>query len=151
MAEWLKNYRTSIILLSAIIIGGIAGIVFGEDATVVKPLGDLFLNLIFMIIIPLVFFSVSSAIANTGELKRLGKILVAILLVFFVTALISAVLGYIGVRIYNPLKGVDTSSIMEIMTPPEEGEITEDFWIISSTPLPFLIFLSCFQKAICCN
>lgn len=149
MAEWLKNYRTSIILLSAIIIGGIAGIVFGEDATVVKPLGDLFLNLIFMIIIPLVFFSVSSAIANTGELKRLGKILVAILLVFFVTALISAVLGYIGVRIYNPLKGVDTSSIMEIMTPPEEGEITEELSFLDHLVNTFTVsdFSQLFSKS----
>ncbi len=46
----------------------------GPEAVVFKPIGDLFLNLLFMILVPLVFFSVTSAISNMGEMKRLGKI-----------------------------------------------------------------------------
>ncbi|MEN0664269.1 dicarboxylate/amino acid:cation symporter [Caldifermentibacillus hisashii] len=123
--QLLKNYKETITLLFAIVIGGIAGVIYGQDSSVVKPFGDLFLNLMFMIIVPLVFFSVSSAIANIGEMKRLGKILGAIVLVFSVTAIISAVLGYIGIRIYNPLKGVDTSAIMNIMADTDSDQSTE--------------------------
>lgn len=119
----LKNYQSTIILLLSIIIGGIAGVIFGEDTAVVKPFGDLFLNLLFMIIVPLVFFSVSSSIANIGEMKRLGKILGAVLLVFTSTALISAVLGFIGVRIFNPLKGVDPAPIMNLMSNADTSEV----------------------------
>ncbi|MDF2593115.1 MAG: dicarboxylate symporter family protein, partial [Clostridia bacterium] len=60
----LKAYRSSIILLAAVMVGGLIGAIVGPEAAVVEPLGDLFLNLMFMIIVPLVFFSVTSAIGN---------------------------------------------------------------------------------------
>lgn len=123
MGKVLANYKFTIILLTAILIGGIAGIVFGPKVEIVKPFGDLFLNLMFMIIVPLVFFSVASAIANTSGLRRLGKILGGIVVVFFVTALISAVLGVIGIRMYNPLEGIDTTQILNIMEEPAATEI----------------------------
>ncbi|RBN40319.1 sodium:proton antiporter, partial [Priestia megaterium] len=91
-----KTYRSSLILLLAILIGGIAGYAIGPDVAVVKPFGDLFLNLMFMIIVPLVFFSVASAIANMNEMKRLGKIMLGIAVVFIATAAVSAVLGFLG-------------------------------------------------------
>ena len=46
MKKVLKNYRSTIILLSAIIIGVIVGLIFKEDAAILKPFGDLFLNLL---------------------------------------------------------------------------------------------------------
>lgn len=110
-----KTYRSSLILLLAILIGGIAGYAIGPDVAVVKPFGDLFLNLMFMIIVPLVFFSVASAIANMNEMKRLGKIMLGIAVVFVATAAVSAVLGFLGASLYNPLHNVDTSAIKELM------------------------------------
>lgn len=127
------------ILLFAIIIGGIAGIIFGQDTAVVKPFGDLFLNLMFMMIVPLVFFSVASAIANIGEMKRLGKIMGAILLVFFATAMISAIIGFIGIRVYDPLKGVDTSAIMNMMKTPDASQSTEDLSILDQLVKTFTV------------
>src|SRR5690625_6093230 len=74
MKHKLKAYRFPIILLAAIIIGMIIGLIFGEKADVIKPLGDIFINLLFVVVVPLVFFSISSAIANMDNMKRLGKI-----------------------------------------------------------------------------
>ncbi|CAH0344949.1 dicarboxylate/amino acid:cation symporter [Bacillus sp. CECT 9360] len=116
MKGLLKSYKGTLLLLIAIIIGGAAGLIFGTEASVVKPFGDLFLNLMFMIIIPLVFFSISSAIASMNEMKRLGKIMSSILLVFFITAAISAILGFAGTMIVNPLENTDTSAIKELMS-----------------------------------
>lgn len=82
MGKILSNYKYTLILLIAIIIGGFAGFLVGPKIEVIKPFGDLFLNLMFMIIVPLVFFSVASAIANTNGMKRLGKILGGIIVVF---------------------------------------------------------------------
>src|SRR5699024_11886697 len=55
------------------ILGSILGLVFGEKAGIIKPLGDIFINLLFMVVVPLVFFSISSAIANMDSMKRFGK------------------------------------------------------------------------------
>lgn len=116
MKNFFRNYKSSMILLIAIIIGGIAGYVIGPKVAVVKPLGDLFLNLLFMIIVPLVFFSITSAIANMTEMKRLGKIMISIVLVFFATAIIAAVLGFIGTSVMNPIGDSDVSAIKELMS-----------------------------------
>lgn len=111
-----SSYRSTIILLGAIIIGGIAGVIFGTKTVIVKPFGDLFLNLMFTIIVPLVFFSISSAIANISGMKRLGKIMGSIFAVFLITAGISALLGFVGATIVDPLKNTDVSSIQSIMS-----------------------------------
>ncbi|RDX02205.1 dicarboxylate/amino acid:cation symporter [Listeria kieliensis] len=108
----LRNYAFTICLLSGIILGGIAGAIFGEATTVVKPIGDIFLNLMFVVIVPLVFLSVSSAIANMRQMARLGKIIGTIFIVFFSTAMIAGIVALIGVKLFNPLHNVDTSSLL---------------------------------------
>jgi Na+/H+-dicarboxylate symporter len=113
--SFLNSYKSSIILLMSVILGGVIGIIVGPEASILEPLGDLFINLMFTIIVPLVFFSVASAIANMNELKRLGKIMLSIFLVFIITALIAAVIGFIGSTIINPTKGVDPTAIQKII------------------------------------
>lgn len=117
-----KNYRFTLILLGSIIIGGIAGLAYGPDAAVVKPFGDLFLNLMFMMIVPLVFFSIASAIANMNGMKRLGKIMGSILVVFLLTATLSAILGFVGTSIIEPIKNADISAIKAVMSAADEPE-----------------------------
>ncbi|MFE4704897.1 dicarboxylate/amino acid:cation symporter [Peribacillus simplex] len=126
MKSFFKNYRSSLILLTAIIIGGIAGVVFGEKTSVIQPLGDLFLNLMFTIIVPLVFFSIASAIANMSGMNRLGKIMGSIVLVFLTTAALAAVIGFIGATIINPLEGTDTTAIKELMENSSSEETVEE-------------------------
>ncbi|KIL76653.1 dicarboxylate/amino acid:cation symporter [Bacillus badius] len=115
MKRFLKSYQFTFLLLSAILLGGIAGVLFGPKAAIVKPLGDLFLNLMFMVIIPLVFFSISSAIASMDGMKRLGKIMAGIVIVFLTTAAVAAVIGLAGTFLFNPLAGTDLTSIKEVM------------------------------------
>ncbi|WP_125607989.1 dicarboxylate/amino acid:cation symporter [Lapidilactobacillus bayanensis] len=115
MKDFWKNYRSTLLILVGLIIGGIAGAVWGTKVDVVKPLGDLFLNLMYMILIPLVFFSISSAIGSMTEVKRLGKILSATLGVFLGTALISAILGYLCVLVFKPIQGIDMASVKSMM------------------------------------
>ena len=115
MKNFFKNYKSSLLLLGAILIGGVVGAILGPKATILKPFGDLFLNLLFMSLVPLVFFSVSSAIANMSTMKRLGKIMVNIVIVFLSTALIAAIIGIIGVIVFNPTKGLDSSMFSSVM------------------------------------
>ena len=116
MKCFFKNYKFSIILLGSIILGAIVGVLLGSKALVLKPFGDLFLNLMFMVIIPLVFFSVTSAIANMKGMKRLGKIMASTFVVFICTALAASVIGFIGALIVNPARGIDYSALKKIVT-----------------------------------
>lgn len=102
-----ESYKFPIILMSSIVAGSIVGLIMGKKATIFKPLGDIFLNGMFTIVVPLVFFTISSAIANMANLKRLGKILKNLLLVFVVTGIIASVLMIIVVNIFPPAQGVN--------------------------------------------
>jgi len=113
------------ILLGAIIIGGIVGVFMGPEAVMFKPVGDLFLNLLFMTLVPLVFFSVTSAISNMGEMKRLGKILKNIVVVFTMTAIVSGIIGMIGVLIINPTKGLNPDMFSSVMAGAESVDSSE--------------------------
>lgn len=115
MKAFFNSYKSSIILLISVMLGGIIGIIAGPEASILEPLGDLFVNLMFTIIVPLVFFSVASAIANMNEMKRLGRIMLSIFLVFTITALIAAVIGFIGSTIINPTEGVDPTAMQKII------------------------------------
>jgi Na+/H+-dicarboxylate symporter len=106
LPPFLKSYGFSIILIISIIIGAFLGIIYKKDAAVFKPLGDIFLNLLFTAIIPLVFFSISSAVAGMTNIRRLGKIMAAMIFVFVITGLIASVVMVIGVQLYPPAAGV---------------------------------------------
>ena len=62
------------------------------------PLGDIFLNLMFTIVVPMVFVSISSAVGNMVNMKRLGKILSSLVMVFVITGAIAGVLVLVVVR-----------------------------------------------------
>ena len=102
-----ESYRFPILLISSIIIGSIIGVVMGEKATVLKPFGDIFLNLMFTAIVPLVFTTIASAVGNMMNMKRLGSILGNMLLVFVVTGIIAGFLIIGAVTIFPPARGVD--------------------------------------------
>lgn len=107
-----KAYRFPLILLTGIIIGSIIGLVFGEKAMILSPLGDLFINMMFTAIVPLVFLSISSAVGNMMNMKRLGKILGSMFFVFIVTGGIAAVIIIMVVKVFPPAEGVNI--VMEV-------------------------------------
>ncbi|MBU3092427.1 dicarboxylate/amino acid:cation symporter [Clostridium sp. CF011] len=102
-----KNYRFSIVLMLSIIIGSIIGIVFGEKATVLKPFGDVFLNLMFTVVTPLVFVTIAGAVGNMVNMKRLGKIISNMFLTFVTTGLIAGVIVIAVVKFFPPAAGVN--------------------------------------------
>ena len=98
--KFLKSYGMPLILLLSIIVGTILGIVV-KDTSIFKPFGDIFLNLMYTIVVPLVFFTISSSIANMVNLKRLGKILKYVFIVFVITSLISSIFMLFGLSIFD--------------------------------------------------
>ncbi|MBZ2174489.1 dicarboxylate/amino acid:cation symporter [Schnuerera sp. xch1] len=102
-----EYYRFPIILLSSIILGSIIGLIIGEKASVLKPLGDIFLNIMFTIVVPLVFVTIASAVSSMVDMKRLGRIIGSMLAVFIVTGLIASIIMIITVNIFPPAEGVN--------------------------------------------
>lgn len=141
-----KNYRFPIILLISIIIGSIIGIIFKDKANVLEPLGQVFINMLFVIVIPLVFTTISSSIANMGSLKRLGKIFKNMIFIFIITSLIASVFMLIGVLIFKPTGIIENgeyvkesidlgSKIVEMITVPDFYHL-----LSKSNMLPLIIF-----------
>ncbi|WP_370822183.1 dicarboxylate/amino acid:cation symporter [Acidaminococcus massiliensis] len=100
--ELWESYRFPLILLGGIVLGAIIGIVFGKQATVLKPLGDIFINLMFTIVVPMVFVSIATAVGSMLNLKRLGKILGSLVFTFIVTGMFAAALVLVVVNIWPP-------------------------------------------------
>lgn len=113
--KFIKNYKSTIILLLSIIIGMIVGIIFKEKASYLKPFGDLFLNLLLVIIVPLIFLTITVSIGKMKSPKRIGKILFTSLITFVVTSIISVVIGLGFAKNFNIIKYEDKNSIKEII------------------------------------
>lgn len=147
-SKFFKNYGFSLIMLISIILGSVVGIIFKEDASILKPFGDIFLNLMFTIVVPLVFFTVTSSIAKMLDLKRLGKIMGCSLFIFVTTCIIAAIIMLIGVKIVSPVDGsilIDTTEVVENLSIGDrivEAITVSDFSDILSRShmLPLIIF-----------
>jgi Na+/H+-dicarboxylate symporter len=103
---FLKSYGFSLLLIASIGVGAVLGVVCGAQAARLKPLGDIFLNLLFTMIVPLVFFSISSTVAGMADLRRLGKILAVMMLIFILTGLLASAVMIVAVVLYPPAAGV---------------------------------------------
>lgn len=111
--KFFKNYWFILSMLVGIAGGCVVGAVW-PGATALEPLGTVFVNLMFCVVVPMVFCSIASAIANMGNVRRAGKVLGTTVLTFLVTAAIASILMYIVARLI-PL----TSGTYEIV----EGEV----------------------------
>ena len=112
MKKILKNYKSTIILIGGIILGTIVGLISKEKATTLSPLGDIFINLMFVVIVPLVFLTISSSIIKMENPKRLGKIMIVIILVFLLMSLVAA---FIGIGTTRAIKIIDSGNQSEII------------------------------------
>ena len=110
----LKSYGFIIFMLTAIVAGCITGWIWplvkdaqgntiSKGATVLEPLGTIFINLMFCIVVPMVFCSIASAIANMRSPKRAGKILGTTIVTFLVTGAIAAAIFYVVMKIIPPV------------------------------------------------
>lgn len=131
MKKFLKNYKSTIILLASIIIGAIVGLIFGEKAALLSPLGDIFINLMFVIIVPLIFLTTTTAIIKMESPKRLGKIMSRIIIVFVIMSVISSLIGVVATYSFKLVDNKDSSSIMELLD--EENVIDTDLSILERT------------------
>ena len=116
MKKIFKNYKSSFILLGSIILGTIIGLIFKEKVSILSPFGDLFINLLLVIIVPLIFLTLTTSIGKMKQPKRIGKILSSVFIVFIITSLISVLVGIISTRMFTLIDIKDSNSIKEILS-----------------------------------
>ncbi|MBC9929344.1 dicarboxylate/amino acid:cation symporter [Chitinophaga qingshengii] len=146
--EFIKNYRGMFWLLGGIIAGSVAGLILGPRVEVLKPIGDIFLNLLFTAVIPLVFFAISSAIAHIDASHRLGRVLGVMSLVFLSTLLIAAFLTIVAVWLFPIHQPVTLTPVQDPGSTGTFGDqvtrlltVSEFYELLSrKNMLPFIVF-----------
>ena len=135
MKKLLSNYKSTIILLLSIVIGAIVGFIFKEKATVLSPLGDIFLNLLLVVITPLIFLTITTSISKMKSPKRLGKIVGATFLVFIITSIIAVLIGFVSTYFIKLVKPEDSEKIKQSLqeTTEEETQENEEIGILKRT------------------
>lgn len=158
--SFLKNYSSIILLLGGIFVGSVLGLVFGKDVAVIKPLGDIFLNLLFTAIIPLVFFTIASSISSLEKTEQLGKLFLIVIGVFLFTVLVSAILMLVGVLLFPiqqdfilsqvPMEMVETgtagSQITQLLTAGDFFELLSRKNMLALIIFSFLIGFACLNS-----
>ena len=107
----LKKMELSTKVFIGFAIGLLAGVLFKESAMVAKPIGDLFLNLISMIVVPLVAFSIASGVSNMGDINKLKRIGAKTLLFYILTTAFSGMIGLAVAHIIAPGQGFEIGLI----------------------------------------
>ena len=151
-----KNYKFPLILLISIIIGCIIGIIFKESAMNLKPFGTIFINLLYVVVVPLVFFTISSSISSIKSYRKLGKIFRVMFIVFIITGAISALFMLLGVKIFDPVGNINLtltqgtkesidigSKIVDMITVPDFYQL-----LSKGSMLPLIIFSIIFGFAV---
>lgn len=113
-----QSYSSLILLLIGIVLGSIIGAFASQYVHYLKPIGDIFLNLLFTAVIPLIFFAITSAVSTIGGDRRIGKIIAYMTLVFLGTVLVAA-LSMVFVFWLFPLEFSLPAGVKEVVLPDE--------------------------------
>lgn len=113
MKKFLKNNWFLCTMILGIVLGIIVGFAW-PGATALEPLGTLFTNMMFCVVVPMVFCSIASAIANMNSGKKAGRVMGITIATFLCTAAIAAVIMYIIVRLIPVYTGEVIEEIAEI-------------------------------------
>ncbi|MBR4585903.1 MAG: cation:dicarboxylase symporter family transporter [Bacteroidales bacterium] len=120
MGFW-KNYGFTLALLAGVAVGAVCGMVWGEGTAVVRPVGDLFLDVVFVLIVPLVAFSMSSAAVKVCRSGMAWRLLGTTLGVFLLMSVVAALLTYVLVMVWNPFQAADPETFLAGLGPEGGG------------------------------
>ena len=99
----LKNYGFLGVMLLSMLLGCVLGWLLPEVAAAIKPLGTVFINMMFCVVVPLVFASIAGAVAGMKSMRRAGRIMGVTVAVFVVTGLIAAVIMFALMKVVPPV------------------------------------------------
>jgi aerobic C4-dicarboxylate transport protein len=95
-------------VLTAILLGVLLGAFFPEAGAAMRPLGETFINLIKMVIVPIIFLTVVLGIGSIGNMKKVGRVGGKALLYFELITTFALIIGVVVANLVKPGLGVDT-------------------------------------------
>ena len=146
----LKNYGLLGAMLAAMLTGGVTGWLWPAAAGTLRPLGQIFINLMFCVVVPLVFSSIAGAIAGMRSVRRAGRIMGVTVLTFVVTGILAAVLMFLLMKAFPPVltpwQSLPTEAVGDYAAPDQllvNFFTAEDFvGLLSRRAMPALIVFS---------
>lgn len=120
---FIQNYGSILLLLLGISIGSLIGIFFPHFVNNLKPIGDIFLNLLFVSVIPLVFFAIASSVANIEGDSVLGRIIGMMSLVFVVGIVVAGVSSVIFLYLFPVSSDLPIEQAKDVI-----DTATQDSW-----------------------
>ena len=103
----LKKIKLHTKIFIGLILGVVVGLVFGEKATIIEPVGTIFLRLITMIVVPLVLVSLMLGTASLGDIRKLGRIGIKTVGYFMITTMVAITIGLVLANVVKPGTGLD--------------------------------------------
>ena len=137
MGFW-KHYGFTLALLAGVIAGAVCGLVWGEGTAVVRPVGELFLNVVFVLIVPLVAFSMSSAACKVCRSGMAWKLLGTTLGTFLLLSAVAGAVAFLVFMVWNPFPAADPSAFLADMKAEEGGGVLSLKSAIASCLLPII-------------
>jgi len=141
--SWVRRYWFDVPLwqriFAALIVGAIVGFFWGEGVVQIKWIGDIFVRLIRMLVVPLVFVTIVAGVAAMGDVTRLGSIGIKTLTLYMLTTLLSATLGLALGSLFKPGAGIDLTGVTPQVVSAEPVSMAEQFiGIIPLNPIASL-------------
>lgn len=146
-------------VILALVLGVFTGFLVGEEIVAIKWIGDLFIRLIKMLVVPLIFFSLVGGVAAIGDLKKLGSVGGRAMVLFMGTAIVSVTIGMVLATLVRPGDGLIISlpDTAEVPTAPDQSLIEMVIAMVPENPvmamaqgdiLPVIIFAILFGMAL---
>jgi Na+/H+-dicarboxylate symporter len=146
-------------VLLALVLGIATGFAVGEDIVAIKWIGDLFIRLIKMLVVPLIFFSLIGGVAAIGDIRKLGAVGGRAMALFFSTAIIAVTTGIVLATLVKPGAGlvIELPDGTAPPPPPDQSLVEMVISIVPENPvmsmaqgqiLPVIIFAILFGMAL---
>lgn len=140
MRDVWNNYRSTILMLIGVVIGGVLGFVLPESVPYLSPVGDIFMNILFVMIVPMVFFSVSSSVCNLTSQSALGKTLGAMVGTMVGLMLLMAGLAYALMAVFPPVsEGLMAGDLVSTAESKDVGNLIVDAFTVKDFAMLFSV------------
>jgi Na+/H+-dicarboxylate symporter len=108
-------------IILGMVLGIIAGLILGEKAAYLKPIGDIFIRCLRLIVVPLIFSTLVIGVVSTGDVRNLGKLGARTIVYFIVTTTLAVIIGLIVANVVQPGTGLSLGELAEIKRPETVG------------------------------
>ncbi len=125
-------------ILIALVLGLVVGALLGEQATAIKPVGSLFINLIKMLIVPLVFSTLVVGASSTGDIQKLGRIGGKTVGLYLLTTAVAITIGLLLGTVFQPGAGVELQADLQATAKEAPGLVDTLLGIIPTNPIAAL-------------